>query len=345
LRTPEPHAAERLRRQYAFGDFTLDLNSGFLRRGSEEVPLRPKPFQVLVYLVQRHGELVTKAEIAEAIWPETAVMDNTLAQCLVEIRRALGDESQQLIRTVVGRGYLFTLPVVEFPLAPDRAEAARVPVPMSTERARRIRLKAAAVLVALVLAAWIGFIALRHQPPRAPTRVEYTQLTSFADSATSPALSPDGRMLAFIRSDYTFGGPGQIYVKLLPDGDPVQLTKDDLQKRGSPRFSPDGTRVAYAAIKPGSRWDTWVVPVFGGEPRLLLPNASGLTWIESKPRSSLLLFSELTGQSAQMAIVSSTQGRAQHRVIYMPPESGMAHRSYLSPDRKQVLVVEMGQGA
>jgi Tol biopolymer transport system component/DNA-binding winged helix-turn-helix (wHTH) protein len=332
-----------------FGDFALDLNSGFLCRGAEEVPLRPKAFQVLVYLVQRHGQLVTKAEIVGAVWPDTAVMDNTLAQCLVEIRRALGDDSQNLIRTVVGRGYIFTVPVmtpvVEFPLPPDRSEATRVPAPMSTKQARQIRLTAAAVIVALALAAWSGFVVWQHRRPKAPARVEYTQLTNFADSATSPALSPDGRLLAFIRSEYTFGGPGQIYVKLLPDGDPVQLTNDDLYKRGSPKFSPDGTRVAYAAVKPGSRWDTWVVPVLGGEPRRFLANASGLTWIESKPRSSLLLFSELTGKSDQMAIVASTESRAQHRVVYMPTESGMAHRSYLSPDRKQVLVVEMDQGA
>ena len=89
-------------------------------------------------------------------------------------------------------------------------------------------------------------------------------------------------MLAFIRSEYTFGGPGQIYVKHVPDGEPVQLTHDNLNKRGSPQFSPDGTRIAYAALKPGSGWDTWVVPVFGGRPHLFLANASGLTWIEAE---------------------------------------------------------------
>src|SRR5205823_10432604 len=100
---------------------------------------------------------------------------------------------------------------------------------------------AAPVLVAVVLAAGSALIVLRLERPAAPARLEYTQLTNFADSATSPALSPDGRMLAFIRSEYTFGGPGQIYVKLLPDGEPVQLTDDNLYKRGSPKFSPDGT--------------------------------------------------------------------------------------------------------
>jgi Tol biopolymer transport system component len=209
----------------------------------------------------------------------------------------------------------------------------------------RILWAAAAVLTAVALAAVSALIVLRLQRPPAPGRLEYTPLTNFADSTTSPALSPDGRMLAFIRSEFTFGGPGQIYVKLLPGGEPVQLTHDDLDKRGSPKFSPDGTRIAYAALKPGSGWDTWVVPVLGGQPRLFLANASGLTWIEGGPRQSRLLFSELTGRGDQMAIVSSTESRAQHRTVYMPSQTGMAHRSYLSPDRKQVLLAEMDHGA
>ena len=125
----------------------------------------------------------------------------------------------------------------------------------------------------------------------------------------------------------------------------MQLTYDDLNKRGSPKFSPDRARIAYAANKPGSAWDTWVVPVLGGQPRLLLANASGLTWIESGSRQSRLLFSELTGRGQQMAIVSSTESRAHHRTVYMPTETGMAHRSYLSPDGKQVLLTEMDNGS
>jgi Tol biopolymer transport system component/DNA-binding winged helix-turn-helix (wHTH) protein len=345
LDTPELHSAERPRLQYSFGDFMLDLNGGFLRRRAEEVTLRPKPFEVLVYLVERHGQLVTKAELTGAVWPDTAVMDNTLAQCLVEIRRALGDDSQQLIRTVARRGYLFTVPVttpvVEFPYPPAAPETGRGPVPVSPKPARRIRRAAAAGLAAVTLAAGSAMIVSRLKSPPPPARLEYTQLTNFADSATSPALSPDGRMLAFIRGDYTFGGPGQIYVKLLPDGEPVPLTHDDLNKRGSPKFSPDGARIAYGALDRRSGWNTWVVPVLGGQPRLFLANASGLTWIESGPRQPRLLFSELTGRGHQMAIVSSTESRADHRAVYMPPESGMAHHSYLSPNRKQVLLAEM----
>ena len=80
-----------------------------LRRGSEEVPLRPKSFAALTYLVEHHGQLVTKSALIEAVWPNTAVGDNSLAQCLFDIRRALGDDSQQLIRTVARRGYSLRL--------------------------------------------------------------------------------------------------------------------------------------------------------------------------------------------------------------------------------------------
>jgi adenylate cyclase len=57
---PEPYPAERLRRQYSFGEFTLDLDGGFLRRSGAEVALRPKAFQVLTYLVEHHGRLVAQ---------------------------------------------------------------------------------------------------------------------------------------------------------------------------------------------------------------------------------------------------------------------------------------------
>ena len=146
-------------------------------------------------------------------------------------------------------------------------------------------------------------------------------------------------MLAFVRGPSAWGGgPGEIYVKLLPDGEPVQLTKDNRIK-GNPKFSPDGARISYTTTANNNTLDTWIVPVLGGQARPFLANASGLTWIPDNPPS--VLFSELTGRGFQMSIVSSTESRIGLRTVYLPPETGMAHRSYLSPDRKQVLLVEM----
>jgi Tol biopolymer transport system component len=193
----------------------------------------------------------------------------------------------------------------------------------------------AAAVVALAGLAGGSVLWLRA-PARVVDRSEWLQLTKFPDSVAQPALSPDGRMLAFLRTDSNFFDVGQVYVKFLPDGDPVQLTHDAFLKM-SPVFSPDGTRIAYTAVDPEFHWDTWMVPVLGGEPQLLLRNASGLTW--TGPRQ--ILFSEIkTGD--HMGIETSDESRAGQRPIYLPAsEFGMAHRSYLSPNGKWVLLVEM----
>jgi eukaryotic-like serine/threonine-protein kinase len=167
-----------------------------------------------------------------------------------------------------------------------------------------------------------------------PTHAEYTQLTNFADSVTSPALSPDGRMLAFIRAEEPFFGSGDVYLKLLPDGEPVQLTHDDDPKMGLV-FSSDGSRIAFTRGE-GGDWQTWMVPVLGEKPTELLPNASALTWVGPHQ----VMFSEVGNV---MKIATAGESRANERDVYLTKPGQMAHRSYLSPDSKWVLVVSNGE--
>ena len=192
-------------------------------------------------------------------------------------------------------------------------------------------------LGALLVLTAIGLIVWRWGRPALPAPSDYVQVTHVSDSATSPSIAADGRTLAFIRGSDTFFGPGQIYVKALPDGEPVQLTRDSLQKM-SPVFSPDGSLVAYTTVDQTFSWDTWVVPVVGREPKLWLKNASGLSWTDPLH----LLFSEMTGTGINMSLVASTSERGDTRPVYQPADAlGMAHRSSLSPDRQSVLLVEM----
>ncbi len=215
--------------------------------------------------------------------------------------------------------------------------------PEAPGKANRLALIGAAtgtgVLLLLLGALLITRQRREQSPPLGPLR--YEQLTNFADSATSPALSADGRMLTFIRGENTFLGPGEIYVKLLPDGEPAQLTHDHYRKM-SPVFSPSADRVAYSVDPNARRMDTWVVPVLGGEPRPMLANASGLTWLANPAGSPRIMFSEFTGESIHMSLATATENRADPHTVYVPADpNGMAHRSYLSPDGKWVLIVEM----
>jgi Tol biopolymer transport system component/predicted Ser/Thr protein kinase len=192
--------------------------------------------------------------------------------------------------------------------------------------------RAVAVVAGLAVAAGAWWL-LQSRRSAPPGPAQYVQLTQFPDSVHSPALSPDGRMLAFVRGRDTFLGDGQLYVKILPEGEPKALTSEAGAKLG-PVFSPDGSRIAYTVFP---NWPTWTVPVLGGEPSLLMANASGLTWIGP----NRVLFSEIKS-GIHMAIATATESRTESRDIYVPQSSmGMAHFSYLSPDRRWVLVIEM----
>ncbi len=247
--------------------------------------------------------------IVKALEKDRDVRYQSMAEVRADLKRARRDSSSGRVRTVE---------------APASA------------RSRRTRVVGPIVAVAVTLVAALLWLWLRPHKPSAPAAREWVRLTNFTDSAVSPALSPDGRMLAFIRGGDTFFGPGQIYVKMLPDGDPVQLTHDDLNKM-SPQFSADGSRIAYTTA---TDWDTWVVPVLGGEPRRMLPNASGLIW--SGPNQ--VLFSEIR-KGMHMVLVSADENRTNERDVYVPPhERGMAHRAAASPDGQWALVVEMDNG-
>jgi DNA-binding winged helix-turn-helix (wHTH) protein/predicted ATPase len=92
-----------------FGPFRLDPLNAQLWRGSQEIALRPKTFEVLRHLVDRPGQLVTKAALLDAVWAEVAVSDSMPAVCVKELRKALGDGARtpKFIETIHRRGYRF----------------------------------------------------------------------------------------------------------------------------------------------------------------------------------------------------------------------------------------------
>jgi adenylate cyclase len=103
-------------RAYQFGLFTLDLERGALRAGEDgEIPLRPKSFALLRLLVENAGRLLSREAIMEALWADVSVTNDSLTQCVHDIRSALGADARSMLSTRRRRGYLFASDVVAIP--------------------------------------------------------------------------------------------------------------------------------------------------------------------------------------------------------------------------------------
>jgi TolB-like protein/DNA-binding winged helix-turn-helix (wHTH) protein len=154
---------------------TVDLGSETLRAadGTPRV-LRPQSFATLRYLIENPNRLVTKDELMDAVWHEVAVTDDSLVQCIHEIRRAIGDETHAMLVNVPRRGYRLVIP-----------EAAGVP----QERSRRRRVVAAALVVAAAAALALGASSWRRTPPAAPPLVAVLPFEAVSEDASAARLA------------------------------------------------------------------------------------------------------------------------------------------------------------
>jgi len=106
---------------YRFGCFVLDLRRGALLSADRtELRLRPKSFALLRHMVENCDRLISRDEIMQAVWPGTFVTEDSITQCVREIRRALGDEGQVVLRTMTRRGYLLAGPALRLDSAGHR---------------------------------------------------------------------------------------------------------------------------------------------------------------------------------------------------------------------------------
>ena len=166
-----------------FNAFTLEPNRASLTGPQGPLPLRPKAFDVLLYLARHPNRVVSKDELMEAVWPNVFVTENSLVQCISEIRTALGNKGSDILKTVARRGYLLTAPVIEVdPARPELSPTAGPPVSPSSAPAgaptiaprpgwtpaasRRGTLVAAALVLAGALGGW-WWMAAQHTVPEA----------------------------------------------------------------------------------------------------------------------------------------------------------------------------------
>jgi Tol biopolymer transport system component/DNA-binding winged helix-turn-helix (wHTH) protein len=262
---------------YAFGDFRLDPAERLLIRRGQPVSLTPKAFDLLVYLVERHGRLVEKSTLMSVLWSDAVVEEANLAFQISALRKALddGSDGEALIQTVPTRGYRFVGVVSETATAPA------VATPPPRFRAWLIPIAASLAIVGIA-GGWL--VRRRPQPELPPPRLE--QLTTLPGMEIFPSFSPDGEQVAFSWNP----GPSlhdvtdhfHICVKLIGASDVRQLTSGPAHDL-APSWSPDGRRIAY--VRTRDQFDTAIgrihlVSLIGGSDLKLSDFPAGAVQID-----------------------------------------------------------------
>jgi len=197
----------------------------------------------------------------------------------------------------------------------------------------------AATLVLIVVAAalWLTLRVSGSEDIGGNSQPKLEQITAFVDAAVWPAISRDAKILVFIRGPGYFASAGQVYAKMLPDGEPVALTHDEDRKLQT-EFSPNGSRVAYTVINQNGSWDTWTAPVSWERPAVVVTEGerADVAW-----RGPTCVFGDQDRPAHGYRRCVGESHRT--REIYDPPTMrGMAHLSRLSPNGKWVALTEMG---
>ena len=256
-------------RALRFGVFDLDLRAGELRRKGVRVKLQEQPLQILVQLLEKPGDVVTREELRQRLWPVNTFVDfdHSLNAAIRRLRDALGDsaENPTFVETVARRGYRFLAPVSTLPVNGDRPGLQPVDVE-SSEKSRSLprawRIIAGAAAVALIsLGVKLGLL-LAHDHPPVPLRLLQLTANPADDRVRAAAMSPDGKYLAF--SDDT-----GFYLRQIDTGETHPVAMPEGMSARSITWFPDGTHMVVGL---GAIWwqtSMWEVSALGGNARRL----------------------------------------------------------------------------
>lgn len=369
---------ESSEQRWRFGIFEVDARRSELRRGGTPVKLREQPFRILVLLLERAGDIVTREELRQGLWPaDTWVdFDHSLNTAVMKLRDALGDSADKplYIETIPKRGYRFVAPV-SVPLATPNASPKRDSVPAATEEAadarqlppappeiplpvqphrepsyRRLLFFSSGCGIVLLLMV-VG--VLRHRADRhasqagaASSAGHSSELLSLHGSMSVPMLSPDAREMAFLWNSQN--STGDLYVQLIrgdrADERPLRLTQTKSGFLCCQSWSPDGREIAYGRCDDNGG-AVYTVSALGGPSRRVADVsctysvAGSPTW-EADGASLIIIDTCAPGTAPTLMRLTLATGE---KHCIGKPVAGVSGDlgAALSPDRKTVAFIRL----
>ena len=328
--------AERVR----FDVFQVDLRAGELLREDRKIKLQEQPFRVLSVLLQRAGQVVTRDELREKLWPADTFVDfdHGLNSAVARLREALRDsaENPRFIETVAKRGYRFIGSLQQRDPTPESADPPtrkRTWKPLLSSRHLWI---IATLCLALLCSASIWAL-YRPSPNAQLAKIEVVPLVGLRGFQATPAFSPDGTLVAFRQSDGTRNTG--IYAAVVGGDKSIQLTS------GSgdccPTWSPDGREIAFSRYTEDNVFSILTVPALGGTERRLYRGpdhmGSGISW---SPDGSLIAFTQGPESDPTRSWISLLSvADASIREISSPPAGWIDRSPMYSPDGRRIAFI------
>lgn len=321
---------------FQFGAFEVNEPAGELRKHGVRIRVQEQPFQILLLLLNRPGEVVGREEIRSRLWPEDTYVDfdNAISSAVRKLREALGDsaENPRFVETLARRGYRFVAPVSRLgDVNHSNLTTSTAPAEISklTPDKRYLWRDLSAAAAALLLGAlgitwWITNSKQNHKEVPSPP----APLTSYPGYERFPSFSPDGTRVAFTW-DEPGKQPSNIYMKMIGAGDPIRLTSNP-NGDFAPAWSPDGRWIAFLRARDSEHASVMVMAAVGGQERELAQIEFPVTvvlrhWVYIGPPflawsadADWLLAIEKTGQLLNNRIVRISIETGEKRAVTSP---------------------------
>jgi Tol biopolymer transport system component/DNA-binding winged helix-turn-helix (wHTH) protein len=313
---------DRSPRLVRFEGFQLDLRAGELRPDAgKTLRLSEQPFRILIMLLERPGEVLTREDIRKELWPDNTIVEfeHSINAAMNRLRQALGDsgDDPHYIETLARRGYRWMVSV----------EGMEVGVgPTSDVKPRHWWRWAAALVAVMGLGGGILWF-VRPTPKTTEPRLTVTPLTASPDPEGDPSFSPDGNQVAFGREGKSHS-ESHIYVKLIGTGGPPLRITTGSASDHSPAWSPDGRYIAFlrrlsSGQKSGQKSAVLLIPALGGPERKIAEvfpsgylNCTDLTWL---PDGNSLVISDRNSPKEPTGLFLLAIDTGEKRRLTSPP--------------------------